>query len=153
MGNICRSPSAEAVFRAIANERAPHLALEIDSAGTHDYHVGKPPDPRAIAAAHRRGIDLTPLRARAVQPRDFAEFDLMVAMDEENVRYLQSMDTQVTRRAQIRLMMDFASELATRAVPDPYYGGEEGFEEVLDLLQEASNGLLRELLEQQPRIR
>ena len=84
MGNICRSPSAEGVFRHLLAQRQVDLEVEVDSAGTHDYHVGEPPDPRAIAAARRRGIDLSTLRARSVQPQDFENFDLLIAMDEQN---------------------------------------------------------------------
>lgn len=144
MGNICRSPSAEGVFRHVLATQAPELAIEIDSAGTHDYHVGDPPDRRSVAAAKRRGIDLSALRARTVAAEDFAHYDLILAMDDQNVRELR-------RRApahyheRIRLMMDFAPQAASRYVPDPYYGGAQGFEEVLDLLEEASRGLLEEL--------
>ena len=144
MGNICRSPSAEGVFRRALQQRAPRLSIEVDSAGTHDYHVGEPPDRRAIAAASRRGIDLSGQRARRVEPRDFTTFDLIVAMDEENASALRERAGGAVTR--IRLMMDYAPESGRRSVPDPYYGGAEGFEEVLDLLEEASEGLLREVL-------
>lgn len=150
MGNICRSPSAEGVFRRVLAERAPDVAIEIDSAGTHDYHVGNPPDRRAIEAARRRGIDITSLRARQVSRNDFARFDLILAMDEENVDELK-------RRApseyhgRIRLLMEFAANAPLRYVPDPYYGGPSGFEQVLDLLEEAAEGLLEEVLRRQRR--
>ena len=147
MGNICRSPSAEGVFRYVLAKRAPHLEIEIDSAGTHDYHVGEPPDARALAAARRRGIDISPLRARRVAAEDFERFDLILAMDEENLRELQ-LRSQRTHHERIRLIMEYAPSAARRAVPDPYYGGEQGFEEVLDLLEEAADGLIRTLLEQ-----
>jgi protein-tyrosine phosphatase len=149
MGNICRSPSAEGVFRRVLAERAPQLTIEIDSAGTHDYHVGRPPDRRAIAAARRRGIDLSELRARRVSAEDFERYDLILVMDEENLDELR-------RRAparyhdRIRLLMEFAPEATSRRVPDPYYGGASGFEEVLDLLEEAAEGLLQELLKRRP---
>lgn len=145
MGNICRSPSAEGVFRSLVAARAPQLAIEIDSAGTHDYHVGEPPDERSIAAARRRGIDLSTQRARTVHAGDFDYYDLILAMDEQNLRELR-------RRApaqchdRIRLMMEFVPAATTRAVPDPYYGGPQGFEQVLDLLEEAAEGLLSEML-------
>lgn len=148
MGNICRSPTAEGVFRHVLATRAPDLRIEIDSAGTHDYHVGDPPDRRSIAAARRRGIDLSTLRARMVAEEDFAQYDLILAMDEENLRELKRRAPPVYRD-RIRLMMEFAPEAASRAVPDPYYGGAQGFEEVLDLLEEAANGLLEELLSRQ----
>jgi len=145
MGNICRSPSAEGVFRSLLAARAPHLAVEIDSAGTHDYHVGEPPDERAVAAARRRGIDLSSLRARTVRLSDFDYYDLILAMDEQNLRELRRR-APASRHDRIRLMMEFVAAPAVRAVPDPYYGGPQGFEQVLDLLEEAAEGLLREML-------
>lgn len=146
MGNICRSPTAEGVFRHVLSTRAPQLQVEIDSAGTHGYHVGDPPDRRAVAAALRRGIDLSRLRARTVRSDDFDLNDLILAMDEENLQELQR-QAPAARRNRIRLMMDFAPAASSRAVPDPYYGGPQGFEEVLDLLEEAAEGLLQDLLE------
>jgi protein-tyrosine phosphatase len=145
MGNICRSPSAAGVFRNLLAARAPHLTVEIDSAGTHDYHVGEPPDDRAIAAARRRGIDLSALRARTVRTSDFDYYDLILAMDEQNLRELRRR-APAARHERIRLIMEFAPSSGVRAVPDPYYGGPHGFEQVLDLLEEAAEGLLRELL-------
>lgn len=148
MGNICRSPSAEGVFRRVLAERAPHLSVEIDSAGTHDYHVGSPPDRRAIEAARRRGIDLSGLRARQVRGEDFERFDLILAMDEDNLADLRER-APVRYRERIRLLMDFAPSAGVRHVPDPYYGGPQGFEHVLDLLEEAAEGLLQELMRRQ----
>lgn len=151
MGNICRSPTAEAVFRHALSNDDLHLVTEIDSAGTHGYHIGAAPDRRAIAAAQSRGIDLSQLRARAVDDADFERFDLILAMDNENLNLLR-------RRAankfhdRIRLVMDFAPEAYAREVPDPYYGGTKGFEEVLDLLEQATQGLLRELRLQRSRV-
>ena len=145
MGNICRSPSAEGVFRSLLAARAPQLAVEIDSAGTHDYHVGEPPDERAIAAARRRGIDLSSLRARTVRQSDFDYYDLILAMDEQNLRELRRR-APASRHDRIRLMMEFVTMPGVRAVPDPYYGGPQGFEQVLDLLEEASEALLRDML-------
>ena len=145
MGNICRSPTAEGVFRRLLVERQLEQRFEIDSAGTHDYHVGKPPDARSIAAAQRRGIDLTGLRARVVEPRDAEQFDLILAMDEENLQELRRR-FDAAHHHRLALMMSYAPDARTRAVPDPYYGGERGFEEVLDLLEQAADGLLRELL-------
>lgn len=144
MGNICRSPTAEGVFRHVLAAQAPELQVEIDSAGTHDYHVGDPPDRRSIAAARRRGIDLTSLRARMVASDDFARYDLILAMDDDNLRELRSR-APATYHERIRLLMEFAPHAALRHVPDPYYGGAQGFEEVLDLLEEAALGLLAEL--------
>ena len=145
MGNICRSPTAEGVFRKLVQERAPHLQVVIDSAGTHDYHVGEPPDRRAIAAAARRGVDLTGLRARMVQESDFEAFDLVVAMDRLNREVLLDRSPEELRQ-RVRLMLEFAPAADDEDVPDPYYGGPVGFERVLDLVEEASNGLLDELL-------
>jgi protein-tyrosine phosphatase len=145
MGNICRSPSAEGVFRNLLAARAPQLPIELDSAGTHDYHVGEPPDERAIAAARRRGIDLSALRARTVRAADFEYYDLILAMDEQNLRELR-LRAPAHRHDRIRLMMEFVPAATLRAVPDPYYGGPQGFEQVLDLLEEAAEGLLSEML-------
>lgn len=146
MGNICRSPSAEGVFRHVLARRAPHLQIDVDSAGTHDYHVGEAPDARALSAARRRGIDISSLRARRVAKEDFERFDLILAMDEENLLELQRR-TQAVYHERIRLMMEYAPNTGRRAVPDPYYGGEQGFEDVLDLLEEAADGLIDSLLE------
>jgi protein-tyrosine phosphatase len=145
MGNICRSPIAEGVLRRLASQRAPGLDLEIDSAGTHDYHVGEPPDSRAIAAAARRGIDLRSLRARQVRGSDFAHFDLIVAMDRLNRDLLLERGPR-EYSGRIRLFMEFAGRDAIEDVPDPYYGGPVGFERVLDLAEEAGAGLLDEIL-------
>ena len=149
MGNICRSPTAEGVFRRLLEEHAKqrtHLpAFEIDSAGTHDYHVGEAPDRRAIAAASRRGVDLSQLRARRVEDRDFERFDLILAMDRENLSTLHQR-APLEYHSRIRLMLDYAPDAYTREVPDPYYGGSKGFEEVLDLLEQAARGLLADLL-------
>lgn len=141
LGNICRSPTAEAVFRTIAAREAPELALEVDSAGTAGYHVGEPPDPRTRAAASRRGYDLSGLRARILEPKDFERFDLILAMDRENLSVLQRR-APATARSRVRLFMEFAPETGTAEVPDPYYGGPNGFEEVLDLVESASRRLL-----------
>jgi protein-tyrosine phosphatase len=144
MGNICRSPTAEGVFRKLLAERAPELDVDIDSAGTHGYHDGAPPDPRACRAAERRGVDLKPLRARRVTERDFEEFELVLAMDEQNREFLLEI-CPAEQRHRIRLFMEFAPHLERREVPDPYYGGSTGFEHVLDLVEEAAAGLLEHL--------
>ena len=144
LGNICRSPTAEAVFRDIASREALDLAVEADSAGTHAYHVGCAPDTRAIAAARRRGIDMRTLRARAVESTDFERFDLLLAMDEQNYRDLMRI-APPGRSDRVRLFLDFAPELERREVPDPYYGGPTGFEDVLDLIEAAARGLLAAL--------
>jgi protein-tyrosine phosphatase len=147
LGNICRSPTAEVVFREVALREAPDLTFQVDSAGTAGYHVGQAPDPRTRAAALRRGYDLSPLRARVVEPPDFEEFDLILAMDRENLFDLQRRAPH-NARERVRLFLEFAPELGTTDVPDPYYGGSNGFEEVLDLVEAASRGLLRHVREQ-----
>ncbi len=145
LGNICRSPTAEAVLRALAAREAPDLGLEVDSAGTADYHVGEPPDPRTRQAAARRGYDLSTLRARIVEPRDFEQFDLILAMDRENLGVLRRRAPASTHE-RLRLFLEFGpGEL--QDVPDPYYGGPNGFEEVLDLVEATARGLLRHLRE------
>ncbi len=144
LGNICRSPTAEGVLRVIAAREAADLRLEIDSAGTAGYHVGEAPDPRTRAAAARRGYDLSALRARVVEPADFETFDLILAMDEDNLRTLKRR-APVAARAHMQLYLEFAPELEVREVPDPYYGGPNGFEEVLDLVEHAARGLIRHL--------
>ena len=144
MGNICRSPTAEGVFREFVQRHAPELDLEIDSAGTHDYHVGEPPDPRALKAASSRGLDLSALRARQVDDADFERFDLILAMD--RVNYEALLDRSPAQyRSRIRLLLEFADDAGRDEVPDPYYGGAKGFEEVLDLLEDAAAGLLAEV--------
>jgi protein-tyrosine phosphatase len=144
LGNICRSPTAEAVFRAVAAREASELLIEVDSAGTAGYHVGEPPDLRTRQAAHRRGYDMSPLRARIVEPRDFEDFDLILAMDRENLKVLNHR-APVHARERVRLFLEFAPDAATTEVPDPYYGGPNGFEEVLDLVEAATQGLLQHL--------
>jgi protein-tyrosine phosphatase len=144
LGNICRSPTAEAVFRAVAQQEAPDLTLEIDSAGTAGYHIGEPPDRRSQAAAHRRGYDMSALRARIVEPADFERFDLILAMDRENLSVLRQRAPR-TAHERVRLFLEFAPETETTDVPDPYYGGSTGFEQVLDLVEAASRGLIAHL--------
>lgn len=144
MGNICRSPMAEGMLRHRVSERLFPVPIEVDSAGTHGYHDGASPDPRAQAAAQRRGLDIAKLRARRVIAEDFERFDLLVAMDEDNVAALLEHAGE-EHRHKIRLLLDFAGGEGRRNVPDPYYGGTLGFERVLDLLEEAMSGLLEEL--------
>jgi protein-tyrosine phosphatase len=144
MGIICRSPTAEGVLRQRLARHGVDLQVDVDSAGTHDYHVGEPPDARSVAAALRRGIDLSALRARMIDAQDFERFDLILAMDEQNLQELQRRAPS-HRHERLRLMMDYAPDAGRRFVPDPYYGGPPGFEEVLDLLEQAADGLLREL--------
>ncbi len=144
MGNICRSPTAEGYFRH--HLAASDLANEVrtDSAGTHGYHVGHPPDSRAMATVAKRGIDIGDLRARRVEPGDFERFDLILAMDEDNLRNLEAMNPG--GGASVELMLSFSSRFGdVREVPDPYYGGQDGFEFMCDLLDEATRGLLAHL--------
>ena len=141
LGNICRSPTAEAVVRALAALEAPELGVEVDSAGTAGYHVGEAPDPRMRAAAARRGYDLEALRARIVEPADFERFDLILAMDRENLAVLHRRAPEQARE-RVRLFLEFSPDAEPREVPDPYYGGPNGFEEVLDLVEAAARGLL-----------
>ncbi|MBV8144883.1 MAG: low molecular weight phosphotyrosine protein phosphatase [Gammaproteobacteria bacterium] len=144
LGNICRSPTAEAVVRTMAAHEAPELTLEVDSAGTAGYHVGEPPDPRMQAAAARRGYELGALRARMIESGDFERFDLILAMDRQNLTVLQRRASE-TSRERVRLFLEFAGLGEPHEVPDPYYGGPNGFEEVLDLIERAARGLLRDL--------
>jgi protein-tyrosine phosphatase len=141
-GNICRSPTAEAVMRRLANEA--RLALEVDSAGTQGYHVGEPPDERAQAHALRRGYDLSTLRARQVDAGDFLRFDLVLAMDRGNLAALRRM-APAQQRHKVRLLMEFAPQWGSDEVPDPYYGGPSGFENVLDMVEAAGRGMLQTL--------
>ena len=141
LGNICRSPSAEAVMREIAAREAPELRIEVDSAGTAGYHVGSPPDERSQEAARRRGYDMTPLRARVVAPEDFESFDLILAMDRNNLSTLRRR-APAAARERVRLFLEFAPDAGSAEVPDPYYGGASGFEQVLDLVEAASRGLI-----------
>jgi protein-tyrosine phosphatase len=144
LGNICRSPTAEVVVRVLAAREAPDLALEVDSAGTAGYHVGEAPDPRTRQAAARRGYDLTALRARIVEPGDFERFDLILAMDRDNLRVLRRRAPAAVHE-RLRLFLEFAPQGGVEDVPDPYYGGPNGFEEVLDLVESAARGLLAHL--------
>ena len=146
LGNICRSPTAEAVFRTLAAREAPEIHLIVESAGTAEYHVGSAPDARAQAAARRRGYDMAGFRARMVERRDFERFDLVLAMDRSNWSALQRLAPPAARE-RVRLFLEFAADAAVLEVPDPYYGGPNGFEEVLDLIEAASRGLLRHLQE------
>jgi protein-tyrosine phosphatase len=120
------------------------LLIEVDSAGTAGYHVGEPPDLRTRQAASRRGYDMSSLRARIVEPRDFEDFDFILAMDRENLKVLNHR-APVQARDRVRLFLEFAPDAATTEVPDPYYGGPNGFEEVLDLVEAATQGLLQHL--------
>ena len=147
MGNICRSPVAEGVFRRMLEGAGLSNKVYVDSAGTHSYHIGAPPDTRSQVTALRRGIDLRGLRARQVTVTDFAEFDYLLAMDRDNFEHLLALCQDAELRRRIQLLMDFAPDLPEREVPDPYYGGPTGFDRVMDLIEEASEGLLVHLRE------
>jgi protein-tyrosine phosphatase len=144
MGNICRSPMAEGMFRQRVAGRSFPVLIEIDSAGTHGYHDGARPDPRAQTAAKRRGLDISTLRARPVIAADFERFDLLIAMDDDNASALLEQAGE-EHRHKIRLLLEFAADEGRRNVPDPYYGGMLGFERVLDFVEEAMEGLLDEV--------
>ncbi len=142
MGNICRSPTAEGVFRNLLKREGLSHLVETDSAGTHGYHVGRPPDARAQAAAQARDIDISDLRARSVELSDFEYFHWIVAMDNDNLANLMA-ECPRSHRSKVSRLLDFAPESGTEEVPDPYYGGNAGFEHVLDLVEAGSRGLLR----------
>jgi protein-tyrosine phosphatase len=143
MGNICRSPTAEGVFRHVVNEAGLGEQITADSAGTHAYHIGEPPDRRAMAAAERRGVSLSEIRARRISESDFEDFDYVIAMDEENhMRLLEQSPEE--HQGKVQLFLSFVEGVETE-VPDPYYGGATGFERVLDLVEEASISLLEKL--------
>ncbi len=143
LGNICRSPTAEGVFRRYVEQAGLSEKITIDSAGTADWHIGKAPDPRTQAAAAVRGYDLSTLRGRQAVPADFAEFDLILAMDNSNLSNLQAMQP-ADGKAELALYLPRFG-IRPDEVPDPYYGGEDGFELVLDMLEQASQVLLNEI--------
>ena len=141
MGNICRSPTAEASFRSQVSAAGLSAHIHIDSAGTHDYHIGNAPDGRAQAAGKKRGYNLTPLRGRQVGPRDFIEFDFILAMDMDNLSRLQARCPD-EHAHKLSLFMTYSKNFLEREVPDPYYGGGAGFERVLDMVEDAGQGFL-----------
>ena len=144
MGNICRSPSAEGVFNKLINELQLEKYFSIDSAGTHAYHIGESPDLRSQRAAEERQIDLSMLRARKVIMGDFEDFDYLLAMDKDNHAIMMQACPEKYQQ-KIKLFLDYAPHLDTDEVPDPYYGGTYGFEKVLDLIEEASDGFITQL--------
>jgi protein-tyrosine phosphatase len=144
LGNICRSPTAEAVMRHLVDAAGLAERVNVDSAGTGDWHIGEAPDERAQRAGGQRGYDLTPLRARQIAADDFRRFDLIVAMDDANVTALQTV-CPPSERDKIRLLMEFAPQGEARVVADPYFGGDAGFETVLDQCETACAGLLSAL--------
>ena len=144
MGNICRSPTAEAVFRHYVESAGLSGHILIDSAGTHDYHIGDPPDLRAQRAAQQRGYDMEGLRGRQVEGGDFRRFDYVLAMDKANLSILQRL-APPDSATQAKLFLEYARHHVEREVPDPYYGGANGFERVLDMVEDAAQGLLEEI--------
>jgi protein-tyrosine phosphatase len=147
MGNICRSPTAQGVFRHLVEQAGLNQRIDTDSAGTIDYHAGKPPDRRARETAVKRGLDLSDLRARQVKAKDFERFDYVLAMDRDNYADLEAI-CPPGQEGKLHLFMDFAPQLDSREVPDPYYGGPAGFERVFDMVEEAAAGLLERIRQQ-----
>lgn len=143
LGNICRSPSAEGVFRRAVEQAGLDQRITVDSCGIGDWHAGNPPDERAQAAAKRRGNDISDLRARQLCREDFDEFDYILPMDYGNLRDIRAMEPDA-HGAHIELFLAFAG-MPQGEVPDPYYGGEQGFEEVLDMIEAASQGLVEHI--------
>jgi protein-tyrosine phosphatase len=144
MGNICRSPTAEAVFRHYVEKAGLIDCIYIDSAGTHDYHIGDVPDSRTQRAAKQRGYDMSKLRGRQVEAGDFERFDYVLAMDGANLEILQRLRPRDARNY-LGLFLEFAELHSEREVPDPYYGGADGFERVLDMAEDAASGLLKHI--------
>ncbi len=144
LGNICRSPSAEGIFRHCVENSDLQLKVKIDSAGTANYHSGHPPDSRAIRVAASRGINLKNLRARQVRRSDFQQFDYIIAMDRHNYSDLISLAPQ-DHRCRIQLFLDFTDNWSEREIPDPYYGGPQGFERAFDMITDASKGLIKDI--------
>jgi protein-tyrosine phosphatase len=147
MGNICRSPAAEGVFLHLLAEAGLEDCFTVDSAGTGGWHVGHRADRRMVAAAERRGIHL-PSRARQIEAADLQRFDHILTMDADNLAAVQRLERQAPGRARITPLIDHCRQLRSHEVPDPYYGGEDGFERVLDLLEDACAGLLEDLLQE-----
>jgi protein-tyrosine phosphatase len=144
MGNICRSPLAQGVFEDVLRREGLEGKVSVDSAGTGAWHVGSSPDDRALSAASLRGVDISSQRARRIKPEDCQNFDYVLTMDEENYRAVAGL---CRGSAVVRPFLDFATDPPETAVPDPYYGGPDGFEHVLDLVEEASEGLLEDIRE------
>jgi len=141
MGNICRSPTAHGVFRKLVEDNNLSEQIEIDSAGTHAYHVGNSPDQRSLETGRSRGVDFSDLTARQARSVDFEEFDYVLAMDKDNFRGLSAICPD-GYNDRLHMFLDFAPQLKAREVPDPYYGGASGFERVFDMVEAASHGLL-----------
>lgn len=146
LGNICRSPAAEGVFRSLVDHEGLDGSIHCDSAGTGAWHIGSPPDSRMISAARNRDVDLNPLRARKAASADFGRFDYVLAMDQDNLDELSRI-CPPEFQGRLCKFLDFAPALDHREVPDPYYGGPHGFELVLDLIEAASEGLIADIRE------
>lgn len=149
LGNICRSPMAEGVFRALVAEQGLTESIETDSAGTHAYHVGEPPDVRAQATLRRRGLDIGDLRGRQAVADDFVRFDYVLAMDHENYAALQAL-APAEHAHKLRLFLTYARRCTEQAVPDPYFGDVGGFDRVLDMIEDAAAGLLQDIHQRFP---
>lgn len=147
LGNICRSPTAHSVFRHAVREAELTDRIFIDSAGTGDWHIGRAPDSRALAAGTTRGYAMDDLIARQVHPQDFEQFHYVLAMDKQNLGNLQSMKPP-QYSGHLGLFLEFSERFDVEEVPDPYYGGDQGFEHVLDMVEDASHGLLRHIRQQ-----
>jgi protein-tyrosine phosphatase len=145
LGNICRSPMAEGVFRRVAEEEGLLHLFEIDSAGLGDWHIGQAPDTRAQAATRKRGVDISGQCARQIAPQDYRRFDLLLAMDGSNYEELLQFAPSEMRH-KVRRFLDFAPHVRTKDVPDPFYGGNEGFDHALDLIEHAARGLIADLV-------
>ena len=143
MGNICRSPTAHGVFQSLVDEQGLGESIQVDSAGTHSYHIGSPPDLRSQAMAQSRGIDLTGLRARRFVTTDFTEFDYLLGMDHANLADMLALKPDETR-ARVRLMLEYSDRFEQQEVPDPYFG-DDGFDLVFDMIDDAARGLLRDI--------
>jgi len=148
LGNICRSPTAEGVFRHLLQREGMDEYIEVDSAGTHAYHIGEPPDARAQETAATRGIDLSGLRGRRAVAHDLEVFDYVLAMDRENYDNLLAMSPK-GHVHKVQLFMSYAADRLEDEVPDPYYGGDSGFDRVLDMIEEAAAGLLQDIRQRQ----
>ena len=141
MGNICRSPMAEGVFRHLIRNAGLEDIVKVESAGTHAFHAGESPDKRAQSTAAKRGYDISDLRARRVEDGDFDKFDLILAMDWDNLSLLQQMAPKKAHH-KLQLLMRFATEHESATIPDPYYGAQQGFDQALDFIEDACSGLL-----------
>ena len=149
LGNICRSPTAEGVFRKIVAQANLTHEIDVDSAGTSNWHIGHGPDSRAISSALSRGIDISALKARQVTVQDLVDYDYILAMDNQNLKNLMTIaDEASVNNSHIKLLLSYADRYNETEVPDPYYGGDQGFNEVLDMIENASQGLLKTIIDQ-----